>query len=90
MPEPSDTLHILVEFFDGQDEDDDGNPYYVASCDAVGGVTDGQTWNELMRNIEEMMDAALVGEDTIAAYNVVPNPRLVVTIELPQDYLAMV
>jgi hypothetical protein len=27
-----DTLKIHVEYFDGQDEGDEGTPYYVASC----------------------------------------------------------
>lgn len=43
MSEPSDTLHILVEYYDGQDEGADGQPYYVASCQEIVAVTDGRT-----------------------------------------------
>jgi hypothetical protein len=32
-----------------------------------------------MRNIHEMISVHLEGEDTIALYGLVPNPRVVVT-----------
>jgi predicted RNase H-like HicB family nuclease len=88
MPEPSDTLHVKVEYFTGFEEgqDDVGHPYYVASCEEIVAVTDGRTWNELMRNIQEMIAASLEGEDTIAVYNLKPNPRVVITMELPENY----
>lgn len=86
MAEIQDTIHVRVEYFTGQDEGDVGYPYYVASCDEIVAVTDGQTWNELMKNIREMLEASLEGEDTVAVYNLVPNPRIVVTMELPENY----
>lgn len=86
MSQPQDTLHILVEYHDGQAEGDVGYPYYVASCQEIVAVTDGRTWGELMRNIQEMIDASLEGEDTVAVYNLVANPRIVITIELPENY----
>ncbi len=86
MTQPSDTLHVTVEYFDGQDEGDDGHPYYVASCQEIVAVTDGGTWAELMKNIQEMIDVSLEGEDTVAVYNLVPNPRIVITMELPENY----
>lgn len=86
MSQPSDTLHVIVEYYDGQDDGDDGLPYYVASCQEIVAVTDGRTWGELMRNIHEMIDASLEGEDTVALYNLVPNPRIVITMELPENY----
>jgi predicted RNase H-like HicB family nuclease len=86
MTQPSDTLHITVEYYDGQAEGDDGHPYYVAACEEIVAVTDGQTWNELMKNIQEMIAGALEGEDTVAVYNLVPNPRIVITMELPENY----
>ena len=75
-----DTLHVKVEYFTGfEDGDDDvGHPYYVASCEEIVAVTDGQTWGELMHNIHEMVAASLEGEDTVAVYNLVPNPRICV------------
>lgn len=78
---PSDTLHVVVEYFDGQDEGDVGYPYYVASCDAIGAVTDGQTLEELFKNIREVIALALDEEDTIEVYNVVPNPRVTITMD---------
>ena len=88
MVEPRDTIHVKVEYLTGfeEGESDTGYPYYVASCDEIVAVTDGKTWNELMRNIQEMISASLEGDDTIAVYNLVPNPRIVVTMELPENY----
>lgn len=82
----NDTLHVLVEYYDGQDEGDDGQPYYVASCREIVAVTDGRTWGELMRNIHDMITASLQGEDTVELYNLVPSPRIVITMELPENY----
>jgi len=88
MSEVRDTLPVRVEYFTGfeEGEDDVGHPYYVASCEEIVAVTDGKTWSELMQNIHEMIEAALDGEDTIATYNLAPNPRIIVTMELPQNY----
>jgi hypothetical protein len=78
MAEVRDTLHVRVEYFTGfeEGEDDVGHPYYVASCEEIIAVTDGATWGDLMRNIHEMIEAALDAEDTTAIYNLVPNPRI--------------
>ena len=83
-----DTIHVTVEYFTGQEEgaDDVGYPYYVASCQEIVAVTDGQTWGELLKNIHEMIEAHLEGEDTVALYNLTPNPRVVITMELPENY----
>ncbi len=77
----SDTLHIRVEYFTGHEEEEDvGYPYYVAACEEIVAVTEGRTWRELMQNI------ALEAEDTVAAYNVIPRPRIIITMELPDNY----
>jgi predicted RNase H-like HicB family nuclease len=75
MNQARDTIHIYVEYFTGQEEgeDDVGYPYYVASCDEIVAVTDGRTWNELMKNIQEMIDVALDEDDTVEVYNIVSN-----------------
>jgi len=86
MTTPNDTLHVNVEYFDGMEEGDVGYPYYVASCDEIMAVTDGRTWGELMHNIHEMIAASLEDEDTVAVYNLLPNPRIVITMELPENY----
>jgi predicted RNase H-like HicB family nuclease len=85
MAQPHDTLHVTVEFHDGQEEGDVGYPYYVASCDPIGAVTDGRTLDELLKNLREVIELALEDEDPIAVYNIVPNPRISITMELP-DY----
>ena len=88
MAEPRDTLHVNVEYFTGfeEGEDDVGHPYYVASCEEIVAVTDGETWADLMRNIHDMIAASLEGEDTVAVYNLVQNPRVIITMELPENY----
>jgi hypothetical protein len=85
---PQDKLHIRVEYFTGHEEgeDDIGYPYYVASCEEIVAVTDGRTWSELLRNIAEMVQASFEGEDTVAVYNLVANPRILITMELPENY----
>lgn len=90
MSEVRDTLHVRIEYFTGMEngdgDEDVGHPYYVASCEEIVAVTDGSTWHELMQNIQEMVQAALEGEDTAAVYNLVPNPRIVINMELPENY----
>jgi len=77
MNTAKDTLHIRVEYFTGQEEgeEDVGHPYYVASCEEFVAVTEGDTWEELLKNIHEMLAAALDEEDAAAVYGVTPKPR---------------
>ncbi len=86
MGEVRDAIHVNVEYFDGQEEGDIGLPYYVASCIEITATTDGSTWRELVKNVNEMIAAHLEGENTVALYNLVPNPRIIVTMELPEPY----
>lgn len=83
-----DTIHVNVEYFTALDDGDDdvGYPYYVAACEEIVAVTDGRTWNELLRNIHDMIAASLEGEDTAAMYNLIPNPRVVIAMGLPENY----
>ena len=85
MTQPHDTLTVTIEYFDGTAEGDVGYPYYVASCDQIGAVTDGRTLDELFANIREVVELALEDEDTVATYNVVPNPKINITLEFA-DY----
>lgn len=88
MTRVQNTIHVNVEYFTGfeEGEDDIGYPYYVASCEEIVATTDGRTWHELMQNIHEMIAAHLEGEDTVKLYNLVPNPRIVIRMELPENY----
>lgn len=80
MNTPSDTLHIRVEYFTAIDDGDDtGTPYYVASCEEIVAVTSAPIWGELMRRIHQMVDTSLDGEDTEQVYNLIANPRVVIT-----------
>jgi predicted RNase H-like HicB family nuclease len=81
---PRQTLTILVEYFDGSDEGDDGLPYYVATNDEIGLVTDGRTFEELRANLADALDACLGDLDTVAEYNLVANPR--VELRMPLAY----
>jgi predicted RNase H-like HicB family nuclease len=83
--QPDETLYVTVEFHDGQEDSDDGQPYYVAICPQIGVVTDGETLDDLLKNLREAIELAFEDEDPIAAYHVVANPRLSLTMEIA-DY----
>lgn len=83
MTQPRDTLYVMVEYYDGRDEDDVGYPYYVASNDEIGLVTDGRTFEELRQNLIEALDACLSDTDTLAEYNLVSNPHVELRMPLP-------
>ena len=78
MSNPQDTLHIQIEYFTGHEEGDDdvGHPYYVASCDVIGLVTEGDTFEELLANLQEALDVSLEKVDTLAEYNVMPDAQI--------------
>lgn len=78
-----DTLHFYLEY---STEDEDYGPVYVASCVELAIVTDGKTVDETLRNIGEAVSLHLEDVDTVAEYNLTPNPRLVITLELPESY----
>jgi predicted RNase H-like HicB family nuclease len=80
MPDLIDTIHVNVEYFEGQDEGDVGYPYYVASCDEIAAVTDARTLDALMLHIQEVIALYLEGAD--AQSGIVSNPRIIVMIEL--------
>ena len=85
MTQPDDTLHVIVEYHDGQAEGDEGHPYYVATCAQIGVVTDGRNIDGLLKNLREVIELAFEDEDTVEMYNIVPNPRVSIVMELP-DY----
>ncbi len=58
-----------------------GERYYVAECVEVPVVTQGETLDELLKNLREAVTLHLEGEDP-AAYGLVPNPTILVTMEL--------
>jgi len=88
MSRVKDTLDIEIKYFTGQEEGDDdvGYPYYVATCSPIGLVTYGETFEELLSNIQEGLAAAMEVEDTIAVFNVSPHPRTKFYVEMPSRY----
>ena len=58
-----------------------GEKYYVAECLELGVVTQGKTLDETVANLKEALALHLEGEDP-ADFDLVPNPSLLVTLEL--------
>lgn len=58
-----------------------GETHYVAECMEVNVVTQGETLDETIANLEEAVALFLEGEDP-ADFDLVPNPALLVSIEL--------
>jgi predicted RNase H-like HicB family nuclease len=70
---PQDTLTIEIEY---NTEDEEYGAMYIATNDEIGLVTDGRTFEELRENLKDALDACLGDMDTLAAYDLVPNPRI--------------
>jgi len=58
-----------------------GDTLYVAECLELNVVTQGKTIDETIANLQEAVKLHLEGEDP-ADFGLVPNPTLLVTIEL--------
>lgn len=58
-----------------------GDTHYVAECLEISVVTQGTTLDETIANLQEAVELHLEGEDP-AEFGLVPNPTLLVTIEL--------
>lgn len=58
-----------------------GEKYYVAECHEIAVVTQGKTLDETIKNLQEAVSLHLEGENP-AEFGLVPNPTLVVTMEL--------
>lgn len=80
------TVTVKVEYFTGMDEGDDGVPYYVASSDDLMFTTDGYTFEELLKNIRECLILCLKDGDSLADFNVDPNAKVQIVMNLPADY----
>jgi predicted RNase H-like HicB family nuclease len=73
MSDVQDTLHINVEY---STEDEEYGPVYVATNRDIKLVTDGKTFEELLGNLRDAIAACLDDTDTVAEFNLVPNPRV--------------
>lgn len=83
MAEVQDTLHVNVEY---STEDKEYSPVYVATADEIALVTDGDTFEEMLANLREALAGCLEDTDTVKDFNLVPNPRAVLIMEMPEPY----
>lgn len=77
------TLHVHVSY---NTEDEEYGGMYIASCEEISLVTEGKTLDTLLVNLKEAISLHLDGLDTVAEFNLTPNPRVMLNIELPEDY----
>ncbi len=78
-------VYVKVEHYTGQEEGDDdvGHPYYVAFSDELHFVTEGDTFEELLKNIHECLLLALHDGDSVAEPGVAPDAQVTLTMDLP-------
>jgi predicted RNase H-like HicB family nuclease len=81
MAHPNSTLYIEVQY---NTEDEEYGPMYIATNDDIGLVTDGKSFEELLENLKDALDACLSDVDTVAEYNLVPHPH--VELRMPFAY----
>lgn len=87
MSDLKDTLTITVEYFTGKEEGlEYERPYYVAHCDDIGLVTDGDTLDELLSNLRDALAVCLEGVDTRTEYHLQPNPRIILMMDMTGSY----
>jgi predicted RNase H-like HicB family nuclease len=58
-----------------------GERYYIAECVEIAVVTQGETLDEVLANLQEAVALHLEGEDP-ADFGLAPNPSILVTMEL--------
>jgi predicted RNase H-like HicB family nuclease len=58
-----------------------GEEYYVAECQEIGVVTQGDTLNETVSNLKEAVNLHLEGED-LAGFGLALDPWILLTVEL--------
>lgn len=58
-----------------------GEKYYIAECMELAVVTQGETLDDTIANLNEAVALHLEGENP-ADFDLVPNPSLLVTLEL--------
>jgi predicted RNase H-like HicB family nuclease len=56
--------------------------YFVASGVDVAVVTQGKTWDELIKNIQEAVELFLEGED-LGELDIAPHPSILINYEVP-------
>ena len=77
-----DTIYVTVEHFEGDEHD---AAYYVASSDELSLVTDGETFEALLKNLQEAV-SLILEENVRPDFDLLPNPSLVIVMRLPESY----
>jgi predicted RNase H-like HicB family nuclease len=77
---PRDTIRVNVEY---STEDEEYGPLYMATCEEISVITDGKTLDELLANLREAISLQLEAINTVTVFNLVPNPTIVLRVELP-------
>jgi len=78
MTKIKNTVSVAIEHFTGQDEGDDGTPYYVAHSDDLMFTTEGETFEELLKNVRECLELCLRDTDSVKEYNVAPDACIII------------
>ncbi len=73
MENMRDTITVNVEY---DTIDEEYGPVYVASNDELSLVTDGQTFEELLKNLKEAI-SLLLEEDVRGHFNLTRNPCII-------------
>jgi predicted RNase H-like HicB family nuclease len=76
-------LYIDVEL---NDEDEEYGLMYIATNDAIGLVTDGKTFEELLENLKDAIAVCLEDPETIIEANLIPKPQVILRMRLPEPY----
>jgi len=79
-----DSVTVNIHYFDGQEEDDLGHPYFVASCDDLSFTTQGDSFEDLLSNIRECLELTLHDVDSQAEYGVSPHERVQLVMDMPE------
>lgn len=69
-------IQVVIEYYTGQDEGDDGQPYFVAHSDDLHFTTQGETFETLLAHVRECLQLSLEDTDSIAEYGVAPDAKL--------------
>jgi predicted RNase H-like HicB family nuclease len=75
------SIHVTVEYSVWQSDEE--QPYYVASFVEIAATTDGQTMDEVIQNIHEVIDLYLETQTENMDVKLAPDPKVVITVELP-------
>lgn len=76
-------IKVVIEYYSGQDEGDDGQPYYVAHSDDLHFTTEAATFEVLLEHLRECLQLSLEDTDSIAEYGVAPDARVQLVMDLP-------